>query len=119
MKCYKCGENGLCPTPVYDESVVDCEDGVMSCLHGFVKDSNGTRFLAKDCLKQQKNLQMFGCLRIKNEVDGQTFDDHACYCDTDECNKDMCDPHDCSCQYADPDMCFHPPPDPESMKILS
>merc|ERR1712062_361406 len=48
----------------------------------------------------------------KNEYEGEAIDDHLCFCDTPDCNKEYCHPEDCSCAYADPDHCPPEPVDP-------
>jgi len=113
LTCYKCGNDGICK----DENInhgqsVTCQSGVLSCMHGYVKDSNGTRIFIKDCERHQTFFQTVGCVRVKNEYEGQAIDDHLCFCDTNDCNKEYCHPEDCSCAYADPDHCPPEPVDP-------
>ena len=98
---------------LYRQSVI-CEPGVLSCMHGYVKDSNGTRIFIKDCERHQTFFQTVGCVRVKNEYEGEAIDDHLCFCDTPDCNKEYCHPEDCSCAYADPDHCPPEPVDPTS-----
>ena len=87
-------------------------------MHGYVKDSNGTRIFIKDCERHQTFFQTVGCVRVKNEFEGQAIDDHLCFCDTNDCNKEYCHPEDCSCAYADPDSCPPEPVDPTSKYTL-
>jgi len=113
LTCYKCGTDGICK----DENInhgqsVTCQPGVLSCMHGYVKDSNGTRIFIKDCERHQTFFQTVGCVRVKNEYEGQAIDDHLCFCDTPDCNREYCHPEDCSCAYADPDHCPPEPVDP-------
>ena len=86
-------------------------------MHGYVKDSNGTRIFIKDCERHQTFFQTVGCVRVKNEYEGEAIDDHLCFCDTPDCNKEYCHPEDCSCAYADPDHCPPEPVDPTSKYI--
>ena len=66
---------------------------------------NDTRVMMKDCLVTADYTgKMVGCLRVKNSDQ----DDHVCFCDSNNCNKDYCDPEHCDCPYADPDTCFDP-----------
>jgi len=105
LSCIKCGaSNGLCLND--DEgSPYDCGPGSETCIHGFLSMENGTRVMMKDCLVTADYTgRMVGCLRVKNSDQ----DDHVCFCDSNNCNKDYCDPSHCDCPYADPDTCFDP-----------
>ena len=71
----------------------------------------------KDCLVTADYTgRMIGCLRVKNSDQ----DDHVCFCDSNNCNKDYCDPSHCDCPYADPDTCFDPvDPSGKILKIFT
>ena len=104
LTCKKCGDTGICKSFDEEGATTTCKDGVMTCVHSFLTDKNGTRMILKDCLDMQKYIRMVGCVRVKNTG----MDDHSCFCDTDDCNKDYCDAEHCDCAYADPDKCFDP-----------
>jgi len=115
LTCKKCGDTGICKSFDEEGTTTTCKDGVMTCVHSFLTDKNGTRMILKDCLDMQKYIRMVGCVRVKNTG----MDDHSCFCDTDDCNKDYCDAEHCDCAYADPDKCVDPVDPTQALKCYT